>query len=302
MRVLFRLLVVLVVLSALGYYPLVVHSPTPDGPPFVLDIEKIRQLSRSLPGPVPYQIRVEQVADWVFAEAMVMSGEPWRRSVMTGYAYQLVRPGNAIIVDTAMANMEGLPEPIAGGFDEAAYQRVSEAMDKAGLIVITHEHFDHIAGLLEHPNLSQLLPAVKLTKEQLSNPDAMKPAELPAEVFDDYQPLVYDQLFALAPGVVLIKSPGHSLGSQMVYVRLYDGREVLLLGDVAWKNMNIEAVRERPLFMTALIKENRQQVINQFQALHDLAKQAPEVKQIPGHDADVVNGLIEAGFLTPGFK
>jgi len=34
--------------------------------------------------------------------------------------------------------------------------------------------------------------------------------------------------------MALIKAPGHTPGSQMVYVALQSGKEVLLSGDVAW--------------------------------------------------------------------
>lgn len=298
---LLKAVVFLLILAALGYYPLVLHSPQAGDTPYVLDVAKLRALSNSMPGPVPYEIRVEKVAEFEFAEAMVMAGEPWQGTAIPIYAYQLLVPGADIIVDTAVANTEGVPGFMVTDFDELAYQRMSKAMEKASHIVITHEHFDHIAGILDHPNQQQILPAVRLTKEQLAHTDRMLPSTLPEGVYDDYQPLQYEGMYALAPGVVLIKAPGHTPGSQMVYVRLSDGREVLLLGDVAWQQRNIENVKERPLFMTAMIRENRGQVIEQFRALHDLAQQAPEIKQVPGHDEKVVNSLLEAGYFKQGF-
>jgi glyoxylase-like metal-dependent hydrolase (beta-lactamase superfamily II) len=301
MRRLFKTLLVLVIIAIAGYYPLVLHSPEPAKTPYVIDIAKIRELSTRLPGPLPYEIRVEKVAELEFAEAMVMAGEPWQGTPIPIYSYKLVVPGSSIIVDSAVSSTDGVPGFMVTSFDPVAYERMNKAMEGASQIVITHEHFDHIAGILDHPNLKQILPAVQLTKEQLKHTDRMLPASLPEDVFDDYQALEYEGLHALAPGVVLIEAPGHTPGSQMVYVRLSDGREVLLLGDVAWQNRNIEAVKERPLFMTAMIRENRRQVIEQFQALHELAKQAPEIKQVPGHDGAVVKHLVETGYLNQGF-
>lgn len=298
---LFKALLGLLILAALAYYPLVLHSPEPGNTPYPLDIEALRQAAR-LPGVQPYEIRVEKVGELEFAEAMVMAGEPWQGTPIPVYAYQLVFPGKTIIVDTAMASTEGVPDFMVTGFDADAYQRLSQAMERAWQIVITHEHFDHIAGILEHPKLKQILPAVKLTAEQLAHTDRMLPSVLPEGVFDAYEPLQYEGMHVLAPGVVLIKAPGHTPGSQMVYVRLVDGREVLLLGDVAWQARNIVAIKERPLFMTLMIRENREQVINQFQALNTLAASHPEVKQIPGHDADAVAAQLEAGVLIPGFR
>ena len=298
---LLKALVFLLILAVVGYYPLVKHSPSPGETPYVIDIEKIRALSKSQPGVLPYEIRVEKVAEFEFAEAMVMAGEPWQGTAIPIYSYKLIIPGSSIIVDTAVSSADGVPSFMVTDFYEAAYQRMNQAMEKASHIVITHEHFDHIAGILDHPNQQQILPAVKLTKAQLEHTDRMLPSTLPEGVYDDYQPLEYEGMYALAAGVVLIKAPGHTPGSQMVYVQLSDGREVLLLGDVAWQQRNIENVKERPLFMTAMIRENRSQVIEQFQALHDLAKQAPEVKQVPGHDGSVVNALLDAGYFKQGF-
>ena len=47
-----------------------------------------------------------------------------------------------------------------------------------------------------------------------------------------FRTIDYDRLYAVAPGVVLVSAPGHSPGSQLVYVRLADYREVLLVGDL----------------------------------------------------------------------
>lgn len=303
MRLIIKLLAFIVVVGLLAYYPLVLHSPEPGEAPFDLDIAKVRELAGSVPGPLPTEIRVEKIAEFEFAEAMVMAGEPWQGTAIPIYSYQLIVPGGgSIIVDTAISSTEGVPEFMVKDFDADAYQRMNAAMEKAGQIVVTHEHFDHIAGILDHPRLEKILPAVKLTRTQLNHPDRMMPSTIPQGVFDDYQALEYEGLHALAPGVVLIKSPGHTPGSQMVYVRLAGSREVLLLGDVAWQYRNIEAVKERPLFMTAIIKENRRQVIEEFQALHNLAEQAPEISQVPGHDGEVMDELLEAGVLTQGFQ
>ncbi|TXH03751.1 MAG: MBL fold metallo-hydrolase [Nevskiaceae bacterium] len=301
MKTLLRIALVLLALGLPAWYALVQYSPPPNHD-YALDLPRIRALAQSLPGDKPTELRYEHVMDFRFAEAMVMAGAPWRWTPIPVMAWQLVYPDKTVIVDTAMNRELAKPDFLVPMYDDTAYAHLQAAMEKASLIVLTHEHMDHIGGLAAHPHLTQLLPALRLTDEQLDNPKGMAPAALPAAAMQGYQPLRYDGMMALAPGVVLIKSPGHTPGSQIVYVQRADGRELLLLGDVSWQMRNIEQVRERPLFMTAMIGENRQQVLGEFAALHALTQSAPEVKLVPGHDGDTVRALTAQGLMTPGFK
>lgn len=291
----------LVAIGVPGYYALVKHSPAP-GDAFPLDIARIRALADSIPGDKPTAVRYEDVLALRFVEAMLMAGDPWKQTPMPVYSYQLVFPTRTIIVDTALAKADGKPEFLGIRYDDTAYQRMNAAMTRASQIVITHEHMDHIGGIAAHPQLAQLKPALRLTAEQLANPKGMEPVKLPAGPLAGYEPLRYDDLLAIAPGVVLIKAPGHTPGSQMVYIKRADGRELLLLGDVSWRRRNIEQVRERPLFMTLLIGENREQVIAQFAALNALARSEPGIALVPGHDGPAVEAVAAAGLLEAGFQ
>lgn len=294
-------LLVLFLLAAPAYGLLVLHSPAPVGPPFALDLAELRGVAASMPGDRAREIRYEQVASFQFAEAMVVAGEPWKRTLLPVYAYELVFPDRTIMIDAALDRSQAKPDSMVPMFDENAYRRVSAALQRASRIVITHEHVDHIGGIASHPQLAALLPALRLTPEQLQNGKGMKPAQLPTDLFRGYQPLRYERLYALAPGVVLIKAPGHTPGSQMVYVQLADGRELLFLGDVAWHARSIELQRERPLFMTTIIGEDRQAVLAAFAALKSLAQREPGIALVPGHDGAVVERLRTNGWLQAGF-
>jgi glyoxylase-like metal-dependent hydrolase (beta-lactamase superfamily II) len=293
-------LAITLALGGAAYYGLVLHSPAPSSE-FALDIARIRTLADSLPGDKPSAVRYEEVLALRFAEAMVMAGEPWQETPMPVYAYQLAYRDRTIIIDTALARADGKPKFLGLRYDDGAWQRMVAAMARAAAIVITHEHVDHIGGIAAHPQLAQLQPALRLTAEQLANPKGMQPVKLPAEALQGYEPLRYDDLFALAPGVVLIKAPGHTPGSQMVYVKRADGRELLFLGDVSWRSRNIDLVRERPWFMTLMIGEDRQAVLAQLQALNALRQAEPRLALVPGHDGPAVTSLVNAGLLTAGF-
>lgn len=298
-----RLLQILIFVLALGlpaWILLVEHSPAPRES-YPLDIATLRQLAGSLPGDKPVAIRVEHIMDFTFAEAMVMAGEPWKGTAIPIYSYQLQFPDSTLIVDSAMARAIAKPEFLVPFYDDDAYARLQQGLSQARQIVITHEHMDHIGGIADHPQLSALKPALRLTPEQLGNPAAMKPAELPAGFAEGYSPLRYEAMTAIAPGVVLIRAPGHTPGSQMVYVQRADGRELLLLGDVCWQMRNIDAQRERPLFMTLMLGEQRQPVLAQFAALKALREAEPALRLMPGHDGAVMQTLLAEGLVQKRF-
>jgi glyoxylase-like metal-dependent hydrolase (beta-lactamase superfamily II) len=215
-------------------------------------------------------------------------------------SYRVVYPQTSVIIDTALSKEIGGEN--LSSFDAAAFDRMQAAMAQASLILLTHEHSDHIGGLTSHPNLTTLLAAAKLTREQLANPDAMLPAKFPDHVLEGYVPLEYHEYDAVAPGIVLIKSPGHTPGSQMVYVQTADGNEFLFTGDVAWHFRNIELQRERPRFVTQFtIEEDRTAVFGQLGALHQLHETEPRISIVPGHDRTAVERLIHAGLMRSQF-
>lgn len=301
MRKLICWVLVLLVLAG-GYYWMVLDSRMPVDAQYPLDMTEVRRLANSLPGAKPSAINYEHIYNSRFTKGMTVTGGGWEGTDLAIYSYQLVYPDRTVIIDTAMADDMPLPGFAVQGYDTEAWERMLVAMEKAELIVVTHEHMDHIGGIAAHPKLKSLLPRIKLTEAQLAHPDRMWPVKLPLGVFDDYQPLQYERYHALAPGMVLIESPGHTPGSQMVYVQLADGREILFLGDVVWKMANIEQQRERPRWVTALlIREDRHAVFGQIKTLGKLAQAEPGVKIVPGHDRPVVEALAAEGYLQAGF-
>ena len=121
-------------------------------------------------------------------------------------------------------------------------------------------------------------------------------------LFEHYRPLDYVRYLAIAPGVVLVRAPGHTPGSQMVYVRRADGVEFLLVGDIAWQMRNIETGREKARWVTLLTGEDRNAVREELAGLSRLHTAAPELHMIPGHDAGVIAALVKSGLLVKGFE
>jgi glyoxylase-like metal-dependent hydrolase (beta-lactamase superfamily II) len=300
LRAVFTALVVLLVVLGAGYYWFVVESSMPDDANYAFDIREVRRMVAAVPGDKPEKVEVERIGSFSFPATAIVAGDGWAQRDMPVFSYRLVYPDQTVIVDTALS------EELGGGnlvsFDEEAYARMNKAMSEASLIVITHEHVDHIGGITTHPDLPAVLQSTRLTVEQLAEPDRRGPAVFPDGALDGYEPLDYEKYMVIAPGIVLIEAPGHSPGSQMIYVQEADGSELLFIGDVAWQYRNIVTQRERARLVTQFfLKEDRAAVFGQLAALKELSEAEPEISIVPGHDGEIVGSLVEAGILIEGF-
>jgi glyoxylase-like metal-dependent hydrolase (beta-lactamase superfamily II) len=255
---------------------------------------------------LPVTIRVETIGHLLVPETFVIAGGGWQKLDLPVSAYEIVYREHAVIIDTAF-NAEVAKQMGANVFDDAAYTRLGAALATAQLIIVTHEHPDHVGGLLAQPNLKDLMGKARLTQIQVTElKKAIREAwisklNVSPTVFDGYQGIDDEPYQTIAPGVVLIKAPGHTPGSQMVYVKRADGHEILFLGDVAWQMRNIEEVRERPRLVTWLVGEDREAVLGEFVELHRLHTAEPNLNMMPGHDSAELTRFLKAGLLTKGF-
>jgi glyoxylase-like metal-dependent hydrolase (beta-lactamase superfamily II) len=288
-------------LAGVAYYWLIVESHMPADARYDFDIAEVRRIAGAAPGDKPTAIEMEQVALFKFPATAIVAGDGWDMRDMPVFSWRLARADASIIVDTALNREIGGTE--LASFDDDAYARMQTAMTQSSLIVITHEHMDHIGGLIAHPELRAVLPATRLNRAQLAQPERSLPAKFPDRTLDGYDALDYEKYHAAAPGVVLIKAPGHTPGSQMVYVQTADGAEFLFIGDVAWQFRNIEVQRERARLVTWLfLKEDRGAVFGQLAALKRLHETEPRIHIVPGHDGEVVAALVRTGLVKPRFE
>jgi len=298
---------VLVLILALGfgaYRYLLGRSDVPATSTYALDMSEVRRVASSTPGDKPVRVNHAQVAIGSLPRGAIFAGESLSvPEPMVHGAYQVVFPdGSYVVIDSAFdeAGLRAM-NPDAK-FQSEGYAAIQRALAGARKIVITHEHADHSGGFAGYADPENLVGRLELNAEQLANQEQLERAKFPPALASALTPLAYERYHALAPGVVLVKAAGHTPGSQMIFVQLADGKELLFLGDVAWHMDQIRELWYRPRLVTDFfIGEDRDAVMAQFRALHDLAGKDPVVL-VASHDVAQRDALVASGALGANFE
>jgi len=276
--------------------PLRTQNPVPG---WTANLTDIRHVAAMIPGRLPLRINVLKFAESRRTKNFSITGAPADPSVQARTVFQLVYADGSVMVDAGMDRQihkffgRGVEEP----YDAEAAQQVDRALRRAKLIVLTHEHGDHVGGVLHSPLANELAPKTILTRTQVqtltTNPQ-MPEITLTEEMARRYVVVDYDKYLPLAPGVAIVKAPGHTPGSQMVYIGLESGKEYLLVGDAAWHMDGVRMVKGKD---APWVTEDENAVMDQLRWLNGLSRTERNLFIVTSHDDEQHKELIQNGTL-----
>lgn len=228
-------------------------------------MDRVRSVSHMIPGTPPAEVRFQDFFHWKQPLSDWYEGGSSEIVDNVIGVFQIRFSDGWIMVDAAVEK-ELLWD---GDFSNDNYALIGDGLRGARMIVATHEHSDHIAGVIRGPWASEIEAKSLLTTEQLetivAGPSYDPEFRISQEHADRFVSVKYDELLPIAPGVVLIKAPGHSPGSQIVYVLLHDNTEMLLVGDIVWNAGALDNVSQKPLEASTRLEEDREALFPQMQ-------------------------------------
>ena len=264
------------------------------------DIGEIRRVATLIPGRRPLRINVLKFAESRRTKNFTVKGEPATPSVQARTVFQVVYPDGYVMVDAGMD--EPMHKQIGRGAEGEPYfaeqaQAVNKALRGARAIVFTHEHGDHVTGVIRTPYLAELAPKTILTRTQvntLENRPQFPDLKITEEQAGRYHIIDYDRYMAFAPGWTLIKAAGHTPGSQMMFLTLDSGREYLLIGDTAW---HMDGVRKVTGKDAPWIVEDTGAVTDQLKWLNGLSMSEKNLVIVASHDDEEHKELVAKKLL-----
>ena len=267
-------------------------------------LDEIRQVAAMIPGRRALRINVLKFAESRRSKKFSVQGAPDEPSVQARTVFQVVYADGTLMIDSGMDEQvhrffgRGVIEPY---YSDAAKQ-VERALRNARAIIITHEHGDHVGGVIRTPFLAELAPKTLLTRAQVealeTNPQ-MPEIRITPDMASRYNVVDYEKYLPFGPGLALIKAPGHTPGSQMVYVALESGREYLFIADTAWHMDGVRLIKGKD---APWIQEEGAALLAQLKWLNELYRTEKNLFIVASHDDEEHKELITRGVLGDGLE
>lgn len=288
------IIILLMVLGA-GYYWLLVDDGPASAPIRTIDIAQVRKAAGALPGGKPTAIEYAVIATRRAPGALLAAGTGLRHVTTGVMAWRINTPRGGIVIDSGFSPADAKRMGY-NLYDKRAEALVAHWMESAEQIAFTHEHVDHVGGFLDHPHFEKIVSKAVLSPGLVQGMTALWREN--AQLLPT--PRALAPIVPIAPGVVLIQTPGHTPASQMIYVQLQNGREYLFAGDNASLANNVILQRPRARLLTDwVVKENRAATLGWIKGLDTLHTANETIVIIPSHDPDWIAATAQRDGFAP---
>ncbi len=282
-------LLLLAALVGLPYYWLLLANPARSAEPYPVTISQLRRLASALPGQEPTNIGVFHVGWKRVPGNFYAAGSGMKRRQFAVLAWRLQVPGKGpVLIDsgttgTLMSAMNG------EGFVPRAQAALERELSQASLILATSERPQHLGGLASlarSPDAGVALAHARLNPAQVPGAPSAAAAQWPAT--PGLPPAITGTApIPVAPGIVVIPTGSPTPGSQMIFVRLANGREYLFASDIAPLHVNFAEMRVRSHLLDRTVSnEERAAHMRWLATLRHLSDAAPGLIVLPGHDIE----------------
>jgi glyoxylase-like metal-dependent hydrolase (beta-lactamase superfamily II) len=273
--------------------------------PFAADLAAIRRLAGLLPGAWPVAVNAVRVAASIRSNKFVIAGGDDRPITMPRTAFQVVYPDATVMIDSGLDQEThdsfSTPDKREPYFPES-FAKLQQALNAARMIVLTHFHADHVAGVIQASNYDELAAKTFVsvaTAQCLLNTPHRPHLRIGAEQLNKLMIFDYGDYYPVAPGIVLIKAPGHSVDHQMVYIALQSGREILHSVDVGWVLENIVQVKGKA---APWVKEDVPAINGQLRWLNNILRNERNISLLVTHDDELIDEAIKSGIIGGDLK
>ncbi len=272
--------------------------------PFTADLSTIRRLAGVLPGAWPVAINGIRVAASIRPRRVVIGGDD-TPVTMPRAAFQVVYPDATVMIDSGLDREThdsfSTPDKREPYFPDE-FAKLRQALNAARMIVLTHFHADHAAGVTQAENFDELAAKTFIsvaTAQCLLNTPHRPHLRMPAERLNKFMIFDYGDYYPVAPGMVLVRAHGHSADHQMVYIALQSGREILHSVDVGWVLENIRQVKGKT---APWVKEDKGAVLGQLRWLNAILRNERNVSLLVTHDNALFEAAVKDGTIGGALK
>lgn len=295
-----RIALLLIVILAVPYYWLLMDPGPTSVAPRDIDIARLRSLADSEAGPRPVAIEYAAIATDSEPGTLLVAGGGLRSEKTGVFVWRLITPGGDTIINSGLTEDQAM----ASGYKNY-HPEIQATVDNwllaARRIIFSSEEIDHVGGLIALlPANRKIASKVIGNTHQLESIRALAPAlmkSLGVEPVALADPAGYA---AIAPGVAVARTQGHLDGTQMIYVRLQDGREYLFAGDSAPMRRNVEWLRPRSRYAAEWIgSEDRAATLAWIKGLARLKEREPGLTLVYAHDYGTLRDPVQGPRFAP---